>query len=67
MPGLMDGYFGDLHLADPSFMAGGKRMNYNFDFGAIIQYVKGIQDQVCALVMLVMFIFNIFPEILLFS
>jgi hypothetical protein len=45
MPGLMDGYAGNLHMAADNFMAG-KRMNYNFDFAAIFKYAKDHSNEV---------------------
>jgi arylsulfatase B len=44
MPGLMDGYFGDLHMAQANFLKGGERMNYNYDFAAIMGYAAGAVD-----------------------
>jgi arylsulfatase A-like enzyme len=49
MPGLMDGYAGNLHLQQPNFLHGSpeeKRMNYNYDFGAIFAFAKNSVDNI---------------------
>ena len=52
MPGLMDGYFGDLHMAQANFLKGGERMNYNYDFAAIMGYAAGAVDDVSVIIAL---------------